>query len=239
MVSNNAATPDLTRLVLFDPQTKKEELVESAIRRTRWTSAAGSFRRRPTSWSERSTSAIRTRTYFRDKDFAADYERVKQKLPGKRGDPCRLDERRAQVDDRRRPSDTEPGARYIFDRDTKALTKQYQVFEKLPRQHLAEHEADPLQVVGRPRDPGLSHAATRRPRRRTCRCHRRSARRSVGARHVRLQRHGAVLRQPRLRGPAAQLPRLAPATARSSSTPATTNGAARCRTTSPGASSTW
>src|SRR5687767_8371165 len=34
--------------------------------------------------------------------------------------------------------DTEPGARYIFDRDTKALTKQYQVFEKLPRQHLAD-----------------------------------------------------------------------------------------------------
>ena len=33
--------------------------------------------------------------------------------------------------------DTEPGARYIFDRDTKALTRQYQVFEKLPRQHLA------------------------------------------------------------------------------------------------------
>ena len=34
--------------------------------------------------------------------------------------------------------DTEPGERYVFDRDTKALTKQYQVFEKLPRQHLAE-----------------------------------------------------------------------------------------------------
>jgi dipeptidyl aminopeptidase/acylaminoacyl peptidase len=34
-------------------------------------------------------------------------------------------------------SDTEPGARHIFDRDTKSLTKQYTVFEKLPRQHLA------------------------------------------------------------------------------------------------------
>ena len=34
-------------------------------------------------------------------------------------------------------SDTEPGERYLFDRDTKALTQQYQVFEKLPRAALA------------------------------------------------------------------------------------------------------
>ena len=29
--------------------------------------------------------------------------------------------------------DTEPGERHVFDRDAKVLTKQYQVFEKLPR----------------------------------------------------------------------------------------------------------
>ena len=34
-------------------------------------------------------------------------------------------------------SDTEPGERYLYNRDTKTLTKQYEVFEKLPREHLA------------------------------------------------------------------------------------------------------
>ena len=35
-------------------------------------------------------------------------------------------------------SDTEPGERHLFDRNTKTLTKQYHVFDKLAREPLAE-----------------------------------------------------------------------------------------------------
>ena len=66
-------------------------------------------------------------------------------------------------------SDTEPGERYLFDRKTKALTLQYRVFEKLPREALAPMTAITLHVVGRPGDPRVSDAAERRRRRRTCR----------------------------------------------------------------------
>jgi dienelactone hydrolase len=79
----------------------------------------------------------KSRIYFRDKEFQADYERIKAKLPGKE-----LAFAGSTADERKwmmvASSDTEPGERYLYDRDTKNLVKQYQVFEKLPRQALAE-----------------------------------------------------------------------------------------------------
>ena len=135
MVSNKGDA-DLIRLVLFDPLTKKEEVVDSDPEK-QVDFSGGIF-------SEKTGELVGTiyvgdmqRIYFRDKDFAADFELVKQKLPGKQVTLAgsTSDERKWMIVV---SDDTEPGERHVFDRDTKVLTKQYQVFEKLPRQHLAE-----------------------------------------------------------------------------------------------------
>ena len=134
MVTNHGS-PDLIGLVLFDPQTKKEELVESDPQKQVDFATA--------IFSEKTDELVATayvgdtpRLYFRDKAFGADYDLIKKKLPGKEitlaGSTA--DERRWMIV---ASGDTEPGERHIFDRDTKTLTRQYRVFEALPRQHLA------------------------------------------------------------------------------------------------------
>ena len=134
-METNRGEPDLTRLVLFNPDTKKEELVESDPERQ--VDFGGAI------FSEKTDELVgttyvgdTTRTYFRDKTYEADYALIKKQLPGKEADFAG-----ATSDDRKwmiaASGDTEPGERYIFDRDTKALTKQYQTREKLPRQYLA------------------------------------------------------------------------------------------------------
>jgi dipeptidyl aminopeptidase/acylaminoacyl peptidase len=131
----NRGEPDLIRLVLFDPQTKKEELVEADPENQVDFGEA--------IFSEKTDELVgtvyvgdRRRLYFRDQAFRADYEWLTKELPGKElgfaGSTA--DERRWMVT---ASSDTEPGERYLFDRDKKTLAKQYRVFEKLPRQHLA------------------------------------------------------------------------------------------------------
>ncbi len=138
-LQTNKGDVDLLRLVLFDPATGKEEPVESdPLKRVDFGNAI---------FSELTDELIattyedeRTRIYFRDKAFEADYRLVEKKLPGKDlsfGSPTK-DERLWLVT---ASSDTEPGERYLFDRKTKALTLQYQVREKLPREHLAPMKA--------------------------------------------------------------------------------------------------
>lgn len=132
----NVGAPDLMRLVLFDPQTKKEELVDTdPENRVDFSGAV---------FSEKTGALVGTvylddtpRVYFRDKEFEADYERVKQKLAGKQISfgGSTADERKWMIV---ASDDTEPGERHIYDRDTKTLTKQYHVFDKLPRQSLAD-----------------------------------------------------------------------------------------------------
>jgi dipeptidyl aminopeptidase/acylaminoacyl peptidase len=134
-VETNRGEPDLTRLVLFNPDTKQETLVESDPQNE--ADFGGAI------FSEKTDELVgttyvgdRTRTYFRDKSYEADYLQVKNKLPNRE-----VVIAGATADDRKwmivASGDTEPGERHIFDRDTKVLTKQYQVFEKLPRQQLA------------------------------------------------------------------------------------------------------
>ena len=78
----NVGAPDLMRLVLFDPETKKEELVESDPENQ--VDFGGAV------FSELTGDLIATiyvgdtqRIYFRDKEFDADYEWLKKQLPGK------------------------------------------------------------------------------------------------------------------------------------------------------------
>jgi dipeptidyl aminopeptidase/acylaminoacyl peptidase len=133
--TNKGANIDLTRLELFDPATGKEDLVESdPMNRVDLGNA---------NFSEVSDELIatsyedeRTRIYWKDKSFEADYKLLKKKLPGKEIGFVNgtRDERLFLIVAN---SDTEPGERYLFDRQTKKLTLQYRIREKLNRDYLA------------------------------------------------------------------------------------------------------
>jgi dipeptidyl aminopeptidase/acylaminoacyl peptidase len=134
-VTNKGTGVDLTRLVLFNPATSAEELVESdPLKRVDFGGA---------SFSEVSEDIIatsytdeRTRRYWKDKSFEADYKLLEKKLSGKElafGNSTR-DERLWLVT---AFSDTEPGERYLFDRQSKKLTLQYRLRETLSRDALA------------------------------------------------------------------------------------------------------
>jgi len=138
-LTNKGAGIDLTRLVLFNPATGKEEIVESdPLNRVDFSGA---------SFSEVSDELIATtynddrrRIYWKDKSFEADYKLLQKKLPGKElsfSDSTR-DERLWLIT---AFSDTEPGERYLFDRQTKKLALQYRVREKLPRTSLVPMKA--------------------------------------------------------------------------------------------------
>jgi dipeptidyl aminopeptidase/acylaminoacyl peptidase len=132
----NKGDVDLIRLVLLDPETSKEEVVEAdPMNRVDFDSAR---------FSNVTDELLYTyyqddkpRIYFKDKQAEADYKLVKQKVGGKEvsfGSSTR-DEMKFIVT---AWSDTEPGETYLFDRKTKELTKQYRIRERLPREHMAE-----------------------------------------------------------------------------------------------------
>ena len=63
---------------------------------------------------------------------------MKKQLPNKEIIFRLVNERRNDVDDHRRGATLSRAKRYLFDRKTKKLTKQYRVRERIPREHLAE-----------------------------------------------------------------------------------------------------
>jgi dipeptidyl aminopeptidase/acylaminoacyl peptidase len=131
----NKGDADLVRLVLFDPESNAEELVETdPLKRV---DLGG------TVFSEATDELIattyddeRTRIYFRDGGFDADYQRLQAKYPGKD-----LGVGAMTADDNllfvTATSDTEPGERFIYNRKTHQIIPQYKTRERLPRQHLA------------------------------------------------------------------------------------------------------
>lgn len=134
-METNKGDPDLTRLVLFDPATQTEKLVESdPMNRVDFGNAT--FSDVTDEIVATSYQDDRTRIYWKDKAWESDYNLIKSKLPGKEITPTSTtaDERIWMVV---ASSDREPGERYLFDRNTKKLTFQYRVFDKLPREALA------------------------------------------------------------------------------------------------------
>jgi dipeptidyl aminopeptidase/acylaminoacyl peptidase len=128
---------DLSRLVLLDPETGQEEVADS--------DPLGKVDFGRAIFSEATEELVATsyederpRVYFRDKAFEADYKLLQQKLPGRE---ISFGSRDMAADDQlwfvTARSDTDPGARYLFDRKTKALTPQYKVRERIPREHMA------------------------------------------------------------------------------------------------------
>jgi dipeptidyl aminopeptidase/acylaminoacyl peptidase len=136
MVSNKGAGVDLSRLVLFDPETGKEETVESdPMSRVDLDGAAFS-----TVTDELVFTGYfddRQRLYFKDKAFEKDYKFLQKKLPNREiyFDSTTADEMTWLIS---AVSDREPGEKYLFDRRSKKLELQYRIREKLPREALAE-----------------------------------------------------------------------------------------------------
>ena len=134
-METNKGQKDLTELVLFDPQTEKEELVESdPLKRVDFGQAI---------FSEATDELIgtayqddRSRVYFRNKAWEADYKFLQGRFPGRD-----IGLGSSTADDRlimvTASGDTDPGERFLFDRTTKKLTSQYKVRERLPREHMA------------------------------------------------------------------------------------------------------
>jgi dipeptidyl aminopeptidase/acylaminoacyl peptidase len=135
-METNKGDVDLTRLVLFDPATGKEELVE-ADPENRVDFGAAVFSEKTDELVATSYSDDRTRVYFRDKAFEADYRWLEKQLPNREISigSMTADENVLFVS---ASSDVDPGSRYLFDRAAKKLTPEYVVRERLPREHMAE-----------------------------------------------------------------------------------------------------
>ena len=137
--TNKGDGENLEKLVLMDAETGKEELVErDPENRVDFGSAM---------FSEVSDQLIATvynyekrRIYWKDKTFEADYSLLRSKLPDAEinFNSHTRDEQLWLVSAN---SDIEPGETYLFDRQSKKLTPQYKIREKLPRQDLARMEA--------------------------------------------------------------------------------------------------
>jgi dipeptidyl aminopeptidase/acylaminoacyl peptidase len=134
-LETNKGDVNLSRLVLLDLATGKDELVEA--------DPEGRVDFGSPIFSDVTDELVgtayvddRTRVYWRDPAFKADYEWLKAKL----GDmeigmgASTRDERKWII---AAYSDVEPGTTYLFDRDRKTLDLQYRVRERLPREALS------------------------------------------------------------------------------------------------------
>jgi dipeptidyl aminopeptidase/acylaminoacyl peptidase len=135
VITNKGAEVDLIRLALLDVQTGEEELVESDPERR---VDLGGAR-----FSEKTDELVltayvddRTRLYWKDKAYEADYAHLKRELGDKElgFTSSTTDERIFLVS---ATSDVEPGEMYLFDRGSRQLTLQYRTREQLPREALA------------------------------------------------------------------------------------------------------
>lgn len=148
LVTNKGDNVDLTRLILLDPETLKEEFVEAdPLQRVDLGDVAFSDLRREIIYT--SYEDDRNRLYWKDKDFEADYKRISEQLPGVEPYFARTtaDERFWIIG---AYSDVDPGTTYLFDRETKKLTFQYRPRPNIPVEHMAN-----MQAIRYPSSDGL------------------------------------------------------------------------------------
>jgi dipeptidyl aminopeptidase/acylaminoacyl peptidase len=135
----NTGEGDLARLVLLDAQTGAEELVEADPEGR--VDISGAVFSEPTDELIGTTyDDEKPRRYWKDQDVAADFALIRAKLPGREIDRVShtRDERVWLIS---AWSDVEPGETWLFHCDTKELTFQYRVRERLPRAPLAGMQA--------------------------------------------------------------------------------------------------
>jgi dipeptidyl aminopeptidase/acylaminoacyl peptidase len=132
---HNKGTLDLVSLELMDVATGKLEPVESDPQK-RVDFGGALFSERTDDLVLTSYVDDKTRVYFKDKAFEADYNWLKSKLPNREiGLGSHTTDENVWVVGA--ASDTEPGETYLWDRKAKKLDLQYRIREKLPREALA------------------------------------------------------------------------------------------------------
>ena len=159
------ATSDLTRLVLFDPETGKEELVESDPAEARWTSATPIF-------SEATDELVGDLVRGRAPAPLLPRQGLRGGLQAARSRSCPGKEIDARLDHRRRPALVRHRAQRhrsgralpLRPRDQEARRCSTRCASASRASTWRAMKADPLPVVGRARDPGLPHAAQGRAR---------------------------------------------------------------------------
>ena len=139
LITNKGEEHDLTRLVLFDPVSLEQELVDK--------DPDGRVDFGGAIFTEETEELIATyyvgdrlRVYFHDEEWKKDYDKLKKKLP--EGD---IYMGSATADDRyilvSVTSDTDPGATYLFDRKKGKVDFLYRPRPKLPVDRLAPMKA--------------------------------------------------------------------------------------------------
>ena len=134
-MTSNKGNRDLIQLVLFDPETGKEEMVEQDPM-GRVDIGNASFSNVTKELIATTYNDDRVRVYFKDKAFQKDYDFLKKRLGDREiafGSSTK-DESKFIISTF---SDVDPGTVWIFDRKTKNLSTLYQVREKLDRKALS------------------------------------------------------------------------------------------------------
>ncbi len=134
-IESNKGT-DLISLLLLDPATGNTTLVESdPLHKVDFGGAL--FNQTTNELIETWYTDARTKTYFKDKLYGADYRWLEKKYAGKDilVSSSTRDEQTWLVS---ATSDTDPGDVFIFDRKSRTIFPQYKVREKLPREALAQ-----------------------------------------------------------------------------------------------------
>jgi dipeptidyl aminopeptidase/acylaminoacyl peptidase len=139
--TNKGDAADLVALALLDPATGAVETVEQDPQK-RVDLEAAVFSERTEELAQTNYVDDRTRRYFHDKSFEADYRWLEEtKFPGKEvGVASRTQDELLWLITVK--SDTEPGETWLFDRKAHTLTMEYKVREKVPRDALS-----PMQPV--------------------------------------------------------------------------------------------
>ena len=139
LVTNKGDDVDLTRLVLFDLKTLKEEFVEAdPLKRVDLDNVSFSEVTREIVFTTYEDD--RLRYYWKDNSLKEDYDLISKQLPGVEPYFARTtaDERYWIIGSY---SDVDPGTTYLFDRKTKKLTFQYRPRPNIPVEHMAHMKA--------------------------------------------------------------------------------------------------
>lgn len=136
----NKGERDLLQLVLLDPATLKEELVEQDPE-ARVDLSGALFSDATNELVVTTYEDDKSRVYFKDKSFEKDYNDIKKKLGGTREINFQSNTRDEQKWIVVSYSDIDPGTVWLYDRKTKNLSTLYVIREKIPRAALSEMKA--------------------------------------------------------------------------------------------------
>jgi dipeptidyl aminopeptidase/acylaminoacyl peptidase len=137
--TNKGDNIDLSQLILLDPETLQEEVIESdPLKRVDLGNVFISELSKEIIYT--SYEDERNRIYWKDKSFEEDYNLIKKELPNTDVyfNSSTSDENYWMIS---ASADVDPGSTYLFDRTTKKLTFQYRPRPNIPVSDLSEMKA--------------------------------------------------------------------------------------------------